>query len=44
MVVRYGAKYDATNHLTLPAAEVRRLYRVRAHIEAGMRGCKDQRG
>ena len=30
LVVRYGAKYDATNRLTRPAAEVRRLYRSRA--------------
>jgi DDE family transposase len=32
-VVRYGAQYDATNRLTLPAAEVRRLYRLRALLE-----------
>ena len=42
MVVRYGAKYYATNRLTLPAAEVRRLYRLRAHIEEVIRVCKDQ--
>jgi hypothetical protein len=33
LVVRDGAKYCATNRLTLSAAEVRRLYRVRAQIE-----------
>jgi putative transposase len=32
-VVRDGAKYDATNRLMLPAAEVRRLYRVRSQSE-----------
>ena len=42
LVVRHGAKYYATNRLTLPAAEVRRLYRVRAQIEAVIRVCKDQ--
>jgi len=42
LVVRYGAKYFATNRLTLPAAEVRRLYRVRAQIEEVIRVCKDQ--
>jgi putative transposase len=44
LVVRYGAKYYATNRLTLPAAEVRRLYRVRAQIEEVIRGGKDQLG
>ena len=44
LVVRYGAKYFATNRLTLPAAEVRRLYQVRAQIEAVLRACKDQLG
>lgn len=44
LVVRHGAKYDATNRLTLPAAEVRRLYRVRSQIEALIRVCKDQLG
>ena len=44
LVVRYGAKYYATNRLTLPAAEVRRCYRVRAQIEAVIRVCKDQLG
>ena len=44
LVVRYGAKYFATNRLTLPAAEVRRLYRVRAQIEEVIRVCKDQLG
>jgi putative transposase len=44
LVVRYGAKYYATNRLTLPPAEVRRLYRVRAQIEEVIRVCKDQLG
>ena len=44
LVVRYGAKYSATNRLTLPAAEVRRLYRVRSQIEEVIRVCKDQLG
>jgi putative transposase len=42
LVVRYGAKYYATNRLTLSSAEVRRLYRVRAQIEEVIRVCKDQ--
>jgi putative transposase len=44
LVVRYGAKYYATNRLTLAAAEVRRLYALRAHIEEVIRVCKDQLG
>jgi putative transposase len=44
LVVRYGAKYYATNRLTLGAAEVRRLYQFRAQIEEGIRVCKDQLG
>jgi hypothetical protein len=44
LVVRYGKKYYATNRLTLPAAEVRRLYGVRAQIEEVIRVCKDQLG
>jgi putative transposase len=44
LVVRYGAKYYATNRLTLPAAEVRRVYRGRAQIEEVIRVCKDQLG
>jgi putative transposase len=44
LVVRYGAKYFATNRLTLPTTEVRRLYRIRAHIEEVIRACKDQLG
>lgn len=44
LVVRYGAKYFATNRLTLPAAEGRRLYRIRAQIEEVIRACKDQLG
>jgi Transposase DDE domain len=42
LVVRYGKKYYATNHLTLSSAEVRRLYRWRAQIEEVIRVCKDQ--
>jgi putative transposase len=44
LVVRYGAKYYATNRLTLPAAEGRRLYRGRTQIEEVIRVCKDQLG
>jgi len=44
LVVRYGAKYYATNRLTLSAAEVRRLSRIRTHIEEGIRVGKDQLG
>jgi putative transposase len=44
LVVRYGAKYYATNRLTLPSAEVRQLYRVRSQIEEVIRVCKDQLG
>jgi hypothetical protein len=44
LVVRYGAKYYATNRLTLPAAEVRQRYRVRAQSEEVIRVCKDQLG
>jgi hypothetical protein len=44
LVVRYGAKYYATNRLTLPATEVRRLCRFRAQIEEVIRVCKDQLG
>src|SRR5918992_344426 len=33
LVVRHGKKYYATNRLTLPPTEVRRLYRLRAQIE-----------
>jgi putative transposase len=44
LVVRYGAKYYATNRLTLPAAELRRLYRMRAQVEEVIRACKDQLG
>jgi putative transposase len=44
LVVRYGTKYFATNRLTLPAVEVRRLYRIRAHVEEVIRVCKDQLG
>jgi hypothetical protein len=43
-VVRYGAQDFATNRLTLPAAEVRRRYRLRAHIEEVIRACKDHLG
>jgi putative transposase len=44
LVVRYDAKYYATNRLTLAAAEVRRLYAFRAQIEEVIRVCKDQLG
>jgi putative transposase len=44
LIVRHGKKYYATNRLTLLAAEVRRLYRVRAQIEEVIRVCKDQLG
>jgi putative transposase len=44
LVVRYGAKYFATNRLRLPAPEVRRLYRLRSQIEEVIRVCKDQLG
>jgi Transposase DDE domain len=44
LVVRYGAKYSATNRLTLAAAEVRHLYAFRAQIEEVIRACKDQLG
>jgi hypothetical protein len=42
LVVRYGATSYATNRLRVPAAEVRRLYHVRAQIEEVIRVCKDQ--
>lgn len=42
MVVRHGAKYYATNRLTLPAAEVRWLYHFRSQIEEVIRVCNDQ--
>jgi Transposase DDE domain len=44
LVVRYGAKYYATNRVALAAVEVRRPYRVRAQIDEVMRACKDQLG
>ncbi len=44
LVVRRGQKYEATNRLMLPAAEVRRLYRVRSPSEGVIRVCKDQLG
>ena len=44
LVVRYGATYFATNRLTLPAAEVRQVYRIRAQIEEVIRVCTDQLG
>jgi Transposase DDE domain len=44
LVVRHGKKYYATNRLTLAAAEVRQLYRVRSPIEEIIRVCKDQLG
>jgi hypothetical protein len=44
LAVRYGAKYFATTRLTLPATEVRRLYRLRAPGEEVIRACKDHLG
>jgi putative transposase len=44
LVVRYGAKDFATNRLTLPAAEVRRMFQLRAQIEEVIRVCKDHLG
>jgi Transposase DDE domain len=44
LVVRHGTKYSATNRLTLPSAEVRRLYRFRAQVEEVIRVGKDQLG
>jgi len=44
VVGRDGAKSDAPNRLTLPAAEGRRLSRMRAHSAEVLRGCTDQRG
>jgi Transposase DDE domain len=44
LVVRHSKKCYATNRLTLPPAEVHRLYRVRAQIEEVIRVCKDQLG
>jgi hypothetical protein len=44
LVVRYGAKYYATNRLTRAAADVRRLYAFRAQIEEVIRAGKDQLG
>jgi hypothetical protein len=42
-VVRYGAKYDATNRLRLPTAEVRRRYRFRSQSAEVIRVCQAQR-
>jgi Transposase DDE domain len=44
LVVRYGKQDDAPNRLPLPAAEVRRLYGLRAQMEEVIRVCKDQLG
>lgn len=44
LVVRDGQKDYATKRLTLPAAEVRRRYRVRAQREAVIRVCTDPWG
>ena len=44
LVVRHGKKYYATNRLTRPAVEVRRLYRIRSQVEEVIRVCKDQLG
>ena len=42
LAVRCGKKYDAIKRLTRQAAEVRRLYGMRAQIEEVIRACKDQ--
>jgi hypothetical protein len=42
LIVRHGKKYYATNRLTQLATEVRRVYRIRAHIEEVIHACKDQ--
>src|SRR5215472_6592343 len=44
LVVRSGKQDSATNRLTRSAAEVRRLYGVRAQIEEVIRVCKAQLG
>ena len=44
MVVRDGAQYEATNRLTRPAAEVRRVYRVRAQRAEVRRVCTEHLG
>jgi putative transposase len=44
LVVRHGKKYYATNRLSLSAAEVRQLYRVRSQIEEVIRVCKGHLG
>lgn len=44
LVVRHGAKYYATNRLSLTAPEVRRLYRYRSQMEEVMKVCKNQLG
>lgn len=44
LVVRDGAQYLATDRLTLSAAEVRRLYRIRPPSEEVIRVCQDQLG
>jgi hypothetical protein len=44
LVVRDGAKDDATQRLPLPTAEVGRFYGVRAQSEEVIRVCKDQLG
>jgi Transposase DDE domain len=44
LVVSYSAQYFATTRLTLPAAEVRRLYRIRTQIAEVIRVCKDHLG
>jgi Transposase DDE domain len=44
LVVRHGKQDYATNRLTWPPPEVRRLYRLRAQIAEVIRVCKDQLG
>jgi hypothetical protein len=42
LIVRHGKKYYATNRLTQLATEVRRVYRIRAHIKEVIHAYKDQ--
>jgi hypothetical protein len=44
LVVRYGTQYYMANRPTLPAAEVRRRYRLHSQLEDVIRGCQDHLG
>jgi hypothetical protein len=44
LVVRHGPTDEATHRLTLPAAEGRRLYRLRAQMAEVLRVCTDPLG